>query len=91
MPATRICVLCPAYHATGGTEALHQLVHELRRLGHAARIHYLEVAPAADGRGDPTPARFRRYDAPAVDHVDDAPRHVVVIPEVRIVEARAFT
>ena len=40
---SNIYVLCPAYVATGGTEAIHTLAYELRKLGMSAIIYYTDV------------------------------------------------
>lgn len=74
--ATRIRVAAPADTVTGGPELLHQLVHELRRLGHDAAIAYYPFTEPAT-----VPEPYERYDVP-VAAVEDDPDTLLVIPEV---------
>lgn len=73
--ARTIIVCCPR-SVTGGPELLHQLVHELRRLGHDAYIHYYP----SDGYYR-RPQAYDHYDAPQVDWRDE-PDCLIVLPEV---------
>lgn len=72
----KIFVYCPASLATGGTELLHQLVHECRRMGLDAYIDYVGGLGAA-GR----PPKFAHYDAP-YSAAEDRDGDVIVVPEV---------
>lgn len=71
----RILVCC-SHSVTGGTEALHQLVHVLRLAGHDAAIVYLPF-----GVPFQCAERFRIYDAPSSELVD-ARDVLIVVPEV---------
>lgn len=73
--AATIFVLCPAGMVTGGPELLHQLVHNLRRLGRDARIAYVPEGPAE------TPAAYLGYACPVADRIVDAPGNLIVSPE----------
>lgn len=73
--ARTIIVCCPR-SVTGGPELLHQLVHELRCLGHDAYIHYYPSAGYYK-----RPHAYDHYDAPEVDWRDDA-NCLIVLPEV---------
>lgn len=68
-------VVCSTTTATGGPEALHQLVDALRECGHDAFICYLPI-----GETHRAPERFRRYNAPEIEFVD-APDVFLVVPE----------
>lgn len=72
-------IACPAYMATGGPEALHQLAHAARSLGIDARMVYLDRGK--DLSRNPTAEPYRIY-APVVDAAlaDDAGT-LVVMPE----------
>lgn len=60
---------------TGGPEALHHLVHELRQLGADAYISYLPL-----GLSVTKPDRFQHYDAPAAAWQDCASNYIL-LPE----------
>lgn len=51
-----INIICPAYTATGGTEALHQLCAELVRQGKTARMVYV-----AQDKKEPVPKQYTNY------------------------------
>lgn len=71
-------VYYPRGLATGGPEALHQLVDSLRRQGQEA---YLVAIP---GTGEnPRAERYTHYDAPEAPGVVDARDNVVVVPETQ--------
>jgi hypothetical protein len=77
-----VFVLCPP-HASGGPDALHQLVSTLNELGARAFISYLPPADAV------TAALRERYAvAPALPV--DAADNLIVIPEMMTGQARAF-
>ncbi|WP_156758977.1 hypothetical protein [Microbacterium karelineae] len=71
-------VYYPRGLATGGPEALHQLVDSLRRQGHEA---YLVPIPGTEGA--PRAERYAHYDAPEAPAVDDARGSDVVVPETQ--------
>ncbi len=75
-PAKTIYVVCPSDAVTGGPEVLHQLVHELKRIGLDAFISYFPFdAPQV------TPVEYRKYKVP-IGQITDSQQNVVVIPEV---------
>jgi hypothetical protein len=73
---TIIYVLCPAKIVTGGIEAIHQLVHKLRRFGHDARIVPTPSVP------NPVLLQYRNYDVAFDTDVVDSERHVLITSEV---------
>ena len=62
---TKIYVLCESKYATGGTEAIHQLVDKLRNLGHSAFVFYKPEVK------DPKPESYKKYNTKHVFKVDD--------------------
>jgi hypothetical protein len=71
-------VYYPRGLATGGPEALHQLVDSLRRQGQDA---YLVAIPGTEGAT--RAERYAHYDAPEAAAVDDAAGNTVVVPETQ--------
>ncbi|MCM8776202.1 MAG: hypothetical protein NC930_07645, partial [Candidatus Omnitrophica bacterium] len=84
-PESKIYVLCPSQVATGGPEAIHQLVHELRVLGYDASIVY---SPQVD---EPTPAAYRHYGINNVWEIDDKPLNLLIVPEVWADRVKEFS
>lgn len=76
-----IYVLYPRGLRTGGPEALHQLVHTLRKLGQEA---YLVAHP--DTIGAERVEQFSMYDAPEAERFMDTAGNTLVVPEVYIAE-----
>ena len=72
---TRILVCCPGSVITGGPELLHQLVHELRTLGHDAYITYYPFNQQWN-----QPIEYTVYDAPQIPF-SDIHGQLIVIPE----------
>ena len=70
---------------SGGPEATHQLVHELRALGVPAFL-----VPVGRTRAAQRVADYDVYDAPERRHVPHAPGQVVVAPEVYLPELLAM-
>ncbi len=70
--ARRILVCSPT-NTTGGPEALHQLVHEIRSFGRDAHLCYYPF----DQRWE-CPEAFRKYDAPQTRLRDEADSFVLV-------------
>lgn len=75
-PDTTIYVFCPSRIVTGGIEAVHQLVDQLRCFGHDARIVPL---PAVT---NPLLLQYRNYNVAFADAVDDHSRNVLIATEV---------
>lgn len=75
---TKIFVLCPAQGVSGGPEALHQLVHKLRKFGHDAYIVYLP------SRANPSPQEYQIYNIKyvAAETIKDSPEDILIVPEV---------
>jgi hypothetical protein len=73
-----VYVRYPRGLATGGPEALHQLVDALRRQGREA---YLVPVPGTENA--PRAERYAHYDAAEAPVVVDAPGNAVVVPETQ--------
>ncbi|WP_221583729.1 hypothetical protein [Microbacterium sp. G2-8] len=71
-------VYYPRGLATGGPEALHQLVDSLRRQGQEA---YLVPVPGTESA--PRAERYAHYDAPEAPQVRDEKGSAVVVPETQ--------
>ena len=71
-------VYYPRGLATGGPEALHQLVDSLRRQGQDAYLVPIPGTATADRA-----SRYSHYDAPEAGAVDDAAGNIVVVPETQ--------
>lgn len=77
----RILVCCPGGIVTGGPELLHQLVHELRDLGHDAYICYYPF-----DSGHECPDAYADYNAPQAKFRDQQ-GDLIILPEVRTILA----
>lgn len=75
----RVSVFYPRGIRTGGPEALHQLVDELRASGHDAAL-----VPLPGFEDSDRVAAYDRYDAPEVAAPATGSRDAVVVPEVWI-------
>jgi len=82
MITEKILVCCPGGIVTGGPELLHQLVHELRDLGHDAYICYYPFDSVHE-----CPDAYADYNAPQARFRDQA-GDLVILPEVRTILAR---
>lgn len=78
-------VFCTANLVTGGPELLHQLVHEVNRLGGRASIVYVPTTQAW-----PTPTEYEHYACPVASTVPDTPSSIVLVPEVMPAVLRRF-
>lgn len=76
---TTVYVPCPASHATGGTELLHQFVHALRQQQVNAYIYYYRIKEDLD----PIHPQFRKYVTDYATEIVDAPHNILVVPETR--------
>lgn len=83
---TKFYVACPASFQTGGTEALHVLAFELRKLGMNAIMFYCDVNPEYDVVGD----RFKCFDIPYVFEIEDNPLNILVVPEVYLSVLKSY-
>lgn len=72
----KIIVVAPGGATTGGPEALHQLVHELRFLGKSAFISYLP-----SNRQFETPVPYCKYNTPQHRLADEV-GNMIILPEV---------
>lgn len=76
----RVYLLSPAYHATGGTELLHQFSKCLSDNG----IENFMIYPDADKIHCPTPPTFMKYGVRYVSQYIDAPDSILVLAETQI-------
>lgn len=81
---SKILVCCPASAVTGGPELLHQLVHELRDIGHEAYIVYFPFDEKHE-----CPDEYKCYGVPQSQLIDK-PGILIVVPEVFTFIARRF-
>ena len=76
---TNIYVACPANSATGGPELLHQLVHELNKLGLNAFMFYYNwkknINPVNDA--------YLVYQNSFVDEIENDKNNILIVPEVK--------
>ena len=76
-PDTKIFILCPGNHHTGGCEVLHQLCSILRHFNFDAYMFYINCNPQ-----NPIHPLYYKYHVPYVLEVEDAPHNIIVIYEV---------
>lgn len=76
---TIVYVPCPASHATGGTEVLHQFAHKLNLQGVTTRLFYYRIKKDID----PIHPRFRKYVQEYATHIEDDENNILVVPETR--------
>lgn len=83
---TKVYVACPPNAATGGPELLHQIVHELRKLGVDARMLYYGYK-----QGEPVihPA-YVKYETPYDFAAEDNHENILIVPEVNTVILRDY-
>lgn len=72
-----VYIVAPAQFATGGPELLHQLGKRLRDAGLDARMHYLPADHPA-----PVHDNYKEYELPYERHIEDAPEHWMIAPEI---------
>ncbi|MCQ2599635.1 MAG: hypothetical protein MJ187_04675 [Alphaproteobacteria bacterium] len=75
---TKFYVACPASFQTGGTEALHVLAFELRKMGINAIMYYREIKDNKDVIGE----RFKCFNIPYVFDIEDEQDNVLIVPEI---------
>jgi len=73
---TKVYILCPPHYATGGTELLHQLCHELIKLGIKAYMYYYPI------KKNPTAGRFLIYNINTSKNIDDSEENIFIGPEI---------
>lgn len=75
----QVFVYYPRGVRTGGPEALHQLVHELR--SQKIDAHLVPIPGTARSRAV---AEYARYDAPEIAHAADRSDSIIVLPETHL-------
>jgi hypothetical protein len=76
---TKVYVLCPSNFATGGTELAHQLVHKLRAMDINSIVYYFDYV---DLSTSPVNERFKKYDTPYTNAIDDVNSNILITPEI---------
>lgn len=78
---TTIYVLCPAYTKTGGTELLHQLVHELNNQNKKSFITYFNYD---ESNSKYTDEAYKKYvnNYKLISEIIDSKNNIIVFPEV---------
>lgn len=76
---SKVYVLCPAYIKTGGPELLHQLVHELNKIGIESYITYYDLKK----NNEYTNVDFKKYvtDYKTVNDIEDKYNNIIITPE----------
>lgn len=79
-----ICVLCPAYKATGGPELLHQLVYTLNKQNTKAVICYYGIDKTSSE--SPRNSQYDKYCNTYIsfDDLHDESNQIIVFPEIFI-------
>jgi hypothetical protein len=78
---TKVYVWTPAKVATGGPEALHQLVYNLRNsLGINAFIFYVNLSNQIIL--DPVHENYKKYNNPYVFEIEDNSKNILIVPEM---------
>lgn len=75
----RIVIDAPAYWATGGVEALHQLCYSLRANGFNSVLYFANVRPG----DNPIHEAYTHYENPYITEWHDNADDVMVLPESR--------
>ena len=73
-----IYIFCAPNFATGGPEALHQLGHQLIKMGMNAKMYY---HPIADRTIDPVHPFYKNYKVPYVTEIENSRHNYLILPE----------
>lgn len=76
---TKIYVACPANTATGGPELLHQLVHELNKLGFDAYMYYYRLTE----NQHPVHEAYLGYNNKFASNIEDNQNNIFIAPETK--------
>jgi len=80
-PYKKIIAVCPGNTVTGGPEAMHHLVHMLRKMGHNAEICYFPTNQTFI-----TPEAYRGFDV-RISEYNDIEGNLIIFPETFPMEA----
>lgn len=72
-------IICPANHATGGPEDLHQLGAELRNNGFDVYMHYLNYDKK--NNSSPVHKEYLRFELPFVEKIENNEKNIIIFPE----------
>nr|WP_199158648.1 hypothetical protein [Pedobacter sp. ASV2] len=73
-----IYIFCAPNFATGGPEALHQLAHQLIKMGMNAKMYYF---PIVDRNIDPVHPFYKVYNVPYVTTLENSTSNFLILPE----------
>jgi len=73
-----IYIFCAPNFATGGPEALHQLGHQLIKIGMNAKMYYY---PILDVATNPVHPFYKNYEVPYVTEIENSPINFLILPE----------
>ncbi|TFV94566.1 hypothetical protein E4S40_11150 [Algoriphagus kandeliae] len=75
---SKIYLVCPANHATGGTEVIHQLANKLTSLGFSnTKIYYLNQTHT-----NPVHENFLKYNTHHTNYIVDRGENLLIVPEI---------
>lgn len=74
---SKIYIFAPAFSATGGPEALHQLGRGLRDIGLDAYMYYIP-----NDNLSPINPDYKHYSVPFLRNIEDDPKNIIIIPEL---------
>ncbi len=77
---TKVYILCAPNFATGGPEALHQLGHQLNKLGINTFMYYDDK----NYKGDPVHPFYKHYNVPYVREIENKKEHLLILPETSL-------
>lgn len=75
-------IICPANHATGGPEDLHQLADELRRNGFETYMHYLNYDKTKNST--PVHKEYLHFNLPYTEEILNNSENIIISPETFI-------
>ncbi|QIL39727.1 hypothetical protein G7074_10885 [Pedobacter sp. HDW13] len=73
-----IYIFCAPNFATGGPEALHQLAHQLIKMGMNAKMYYF---PLVKPKADPVHPFYKGYNVPYVTTLENSTSNFLILPE----------
>lgn len=79
-PNSIIYIFCHANFATGGPEALHQLGHRLKILGHKVFMHYYKNEIGKN----PVHKSYEKYGLTYVENINNNKDNIIILPETHL-------
>lgn len=78
-PESKIYIMCPPNHSTGGTELLHQLASKLRHFKFNCLMYYMPQSSI-----NPVHENFNQYNIKYVTTIEDDTKNILIMPEIYI-------